>query len=132
VSIPGGAPTGQVFSGSDTDFIVSDGAGNTGPARFIFVSESGNVTAWSPAVPPPAPSTQAQTMATVDGAIFKGVALVNDPMAGGRLYVADFHNGRVLVFDNTFTQTVTAGDFTDPDIPAGFAPFNVANVGGTL
>ena len=40
VTIPGGAPTGQVFNGS-SGFMV-DGA----PARFIFSSEAGRITAW--------------------------------------------------------------------------------------
>ena len=26
----------------------------------------------------------------------------------------------------------TAGSFTDPNLPAGFAPFNVAHIGGSL
>ena len=34
--------------------------GPCGAALFIFASESGDITGWNPAVPPPAPSTQAQ------------------------------------------------------------------------
>ncbi|HEV7858156.1 MAG TPA: TIGR03118 family protein, partial [Pyrinomonadaceae bacterium] len=48
VTIPGtpaGLPTGVVFSGSATDFSFT-GGGSTGPARFIFSSISGNITAW--------------------------------------------------------------------------------------
>lgn len=130
VNIPGGAPTGQLFN-STSDFVVSDGAGHSGPAIFIFASESGQITGWNPAVPLPVPSRQAQTGATVDGASFKGIAMGNDG-TGNFLYAADFHNGQVDVFDSTFTQTTLAGNFTDPTLPAGYAPFNIANVNGTL
>jgi len=36
------------------------------------------------------------------------------------------------VFDATFKTATLAGSFSDPNIPAGFAPFNVANIGGQL
>ncbi|MDX6227233.1 MAG: hypothetical protein QOI76_623, partial [Frankiales bacterium] len=40
VTIPWGAPTGQVFNTSATDFAVSAG-GVSGTAKFIFASEAG-------------------------------------------------------------------------------------------
>src|SRR3954452_16043592 len=46
VTIPGGAPTGTVFSSSSGGFVVSDGAGNSAPAVFLFDSEDGDVTGW--------------------------------------------------------------------------------------
>src|ERR671937_112561 len=58
VSIPGGAPTGQVFNPT-SGFVVKSGM-SSGPAMFIFASENGDITAWNRNVPPPAPSTQAQ------------------------------------------------------------------------
>ncbi|MDG4870710.1 hypothetical protein P8631_22165, partial [Guyparkeria sp. 1SP6A2] len=42
-------PTGIVFNGSATDFMISAG-GNTGPAHFIFSGEGGLISAWSEAV----------------------------------------------------------------------------------
>jgi hypothetical protein len=38
----------------------------------------------------------------------------------------------VDVFDSHFHQVQLAGSFTDPNIPAGFAPFGIKNVNGTL
>lgn len=131
VTIPDGSPTGQVFNGVSTDFIVDDGAGHTGAAAFIFVSEAGEITAWNPGVPPPPPSTQAQKMFTAsDGAIYKGVAIANN---GGSnfLYATDFHNGKIDVFNNAFGKVTTTG-FTDPNLPPAYAPFNIANIGGKL
>jgi hypothetical protein len=43
VSIPGGAPTGQVFNPT-TDFVISDGAGHSAAAIFTFASEGGSIT----------------------------------------------------------------------------------------
>jgi uncharacterized protein (TIGR03118 family) len=122
VHIPGGAPTGLVFNGG-TGFVVHAGSASA-PARFIFDSESGHLTAWSPQVPP---MTQAQTVATEAGAVFKGLAI-----AANRLYAADFHGGKIDVFDSTFAPTTLAGHFTDPNLPAGYAPFGIQAIGGRL
>src|SRR5262249_47739284 len=129
VQIPDGAPTGQVLN-TTSDFVVKNGTAS-GPAIFIFSSENGDITGWNPAVPPPAPSTQAQIGTTVTGAVFKGLALANNG-TGNFLYAADFHGGTIDVFDKTFQPATLAGNFTDPTLPAGFAPFNVANINGQL
>jgi uncharacterized protein (TIGR03118 family) len=129
VSIPGGAPTGQVFNPT-SGFVVRSGTAS-GPALFIFDSEAGLVTGWNPGVPPPPPSTQAQVGASVPDAIYKGLAIATTP-AGTFLYAADFHQGRIDVFDSSFNLVHLAGSFQDPDIPAGFAPFNVQELGGLL
>ena len=65
------------------------------------------------------------------GAVYKGLALGS---SGGKnyLYAANFSAGRVDVFDANFVPVALAGTFTDPNLPAGFAPFNVQNVGGKL
>jgi uncharacterized protein (TIGR03118 family) len=98
---------------------------------FIFDSESGDITGWNPAVPPPPFSTHAQLGTHVDGAIYKGLALAT---SGGapHLYAANFHAGTVDVFDSTFTQVHLDGSFTDPKLPKGYAPFDVAHLNGQL
>src|SRR3954467_8265762 len=122
VSIPGGAPTGAVFNGS-TGFVVHSGA-SSGPARFLFSSEAGTITGWSPAVPPPPTATQAQTAVAVPGAIFKGLAIA-DTATGPQIYASDFHNGAVDVWDANFAPVKRPGAFTDPALPAGYAPFGI-------
>ena len=129
VTTPGGDPTGQVFNGTN-DFVVS-GGGNSGPAFFIFATESGIISGWNPNVPPPAPSTQAQTEITIPGAVFKGITLANNGQ-GNFLYAADFHGGTIDVFDKNFQMVTLAGKFKDPFLPAGFAPFNVASINGRI
>jgi uncharacterized protein (TIGR03118 family) len=60
--------------------------------------------------------------------VYKGLALVTTP-AGNFLYATNFRFGTVEVFDSSF-QLVNS--FTDPTIPAGFAPFGIHNIGGKL
>jgi uncharacterized protein (TIGR03118 family) len=143
VSIPGGAPTGQVFNsfqsimsnGNSTDFTVTDGT-NSSPAVFIFASETGSITGWHPGVGTPGGPlnislfAQPGYMAT-DGADYTGLAIGNVGTAH-YLYAADFHNGKVDVIDGQFHKTTLAGSFTDHHLPKGFAPFNVQNLGGNL
>lgn len=131
VSIPGGAPTGQVFNSTNT-FVVHSGS-SSGSARFLFASENGDITGWSPQVPATAggSSTQAQVGMSVPDAVYKGLAIDPDPMAP-RLYATNFHAGTVDVFDGNFNPVPHPGKFEDPMLPAGFAPFGIANLGGKL
>jgi len=116
VSLPSGTgPTGIVFNPGG-GFIVNDGT-NSGPARFLFATEDGRIFGWNPGVPPPSPSRTAFQLNT-DGlltVIYKGIALAST--AGGqRLYVTDFHNRVVDVFDEA-VQPVRLGPdaFVDPN-----------------
>ena len=68
-------------------------------------------------------------MATTPGAVYTGLAINT---AGTRLYAADSAGGRVNVFDNTFAAVGLLGSFTDPNLPAGYVPFNVQNIGDRL
>jgi uncharacterized protein (TIGR03118 family) len=126
VSIPGGAPTGIVYN--PTNWFVVHAGQASGPARFIFDSEAGQITAWSPNVPPP---TQAQPEVTTPGAIYKGLAIAATKK-GPQLYAADFHGAKIDVFDRQFTPVNHPGAFTDGALPAGYAPFNVQELGGRL
>jgi uncharacterized protein (TIGR03118 family) len=120
VTIPGGAPTGQVFN--DTGGFQLPGT--TTPARFIFVGEGGDLSAW-------AGGPAATLVGHTDGAVYKGLALAHTP-AGPRLLAANFHDNRIDVFDDTFAPVPSAGLFTDPTLPAGYAPFNVAEIRGQI
>ena len=118
--------TGQVFNGS-ADFVVTTPQGS-GPARFLFDSESGDITAWVSA----ATGTHAIVVAHLDGAVFKGLALWQTPL-GAFLLAADFAHGRIDVFDRTFRQVDLAGDlFKDPRLPAGYAPFDIMTNGDAV
>ena len=120
-------PTGIVFNGTQ-DFKVSNGVTSGAPA-FIFAGESGTISGWSPAVAP----TQTVTMVDngASGAVYKGLALSS--FGGANLiYATDFHNNRVDVFDTNFNQVNLPGSFTDPAMPAGYAPFGIQAIAGNI
>jgi uncharacterized protein (TIGR03118 family) len=124
-----GAPTGAVFSGITGQFQV--GTTQTpltlGTSNFIFDSEGGTISAWR------SPSKAA--LVTVDmsssGAEFKGLAISNGA-SGPRLYATDFANGKVDVFDGSWTPVNTPGAFVDPNLPNGFAPFGIQTIGSRV
>jgi uncharacterized protein (TIGR03118 family) len=130
-----GAPTGQAFNTFDpnsTDFVISKD-GKSGPAFFLFATEDGTIAGWNPAVDASNAviavdrSTASDSTGDV-GANYKGLALVSTPQ-GKFLYASSFRFGRVDVFDNHFNLV---NSFTDPTLPAGFAPFGIHNINGRL
>src|SRR5215204_1717368 len=112
-------PTGVVFNGG-AGFTVTNGT-QSGPARFIFDGEDGVLRGWNPSVD----GTHALVGGTGDpGAIFKGLAI-----ADNKLYAADFFNNEVAVFDSSWNLI---DRFTDPGLPAGYAPFGIQAIGGNV
>src|SRR5579859_3853404 len=117
VSIPlgatphGSSPSGVIFNNT-ADFAIP----NNGVSLFIFSTEDGIISAWNDAT---GATTVTVADRSSDGAVYKGLAMANDGGAAF-IYVTDFHNGKIDVFDNSFAL-VTTKPFNDPGIPAGFA-----------
>lgn len=72
-----------------------------------------------------------------NGAVYKG-ATSAEYHGNTYLYVTNFRDARVEVYDSNF-QRVHPGEegfdddaFDDDSIPRGFAPFNIQNIGGSL
>ena len=124
-----GVCTGIIANTATTSFLFSTTAAPTPrAASFIFVTEDGTLSSWANAVDP------ANAVLIVDNsatAVYKGLALVATPTP--QLYAANFKAGTIDVFDATYKPvTLAAGAFTDPGVPADFAPFNIWNLGGKL
>src|SRR2546430_3165050 len=113
-----GTPTGTVFNGNGAAFRGD---------RFLFATEDGTLAGWQMAFGVVA-RTEVDNSLPPPGAVYKGLA-IGSTAAGDRLYAANFRGGAVDVFDSNFSP---AGSFTDPKIPANYAPFNVQNLGGVL
>jgi uncharacterized protein (TIGR03118 family) len=111
-----GSPTGIVFNPSTTDFALPQGSA----AFFIFDTLDGTISVWNPSV------TNAVVVAnnSASGAVYTGLAIVNNG-SGDFLLAADLSKGKIDVFDAKFAPAALGGNFTDPSIPSGFAPFNV-------
>ncbi len=121
VTIPGGSPTGQVFNSTASDFQLNDNA----KANFIFATLNGTIAGWNGGE-----LSTAQQVASVSGATFTGLALGNNGSANF-LYAANVLGG-ISVFDKNFNPVTLSGTFTDPNIPAGYTPYNIQNINGTL
>lgn len=121
VTIPGaGNVTGQ----------VSNVTSAFGGDRFLFVSEDGTVSGWSPTLGTTG-NVPAETLVTASSALYKGVAL-GAIGEDNYLYAANFHSGTIDVFKGSVVSPSLPGTFTDPNLPANYAPFNVQNLGNTL
>jgi uncharacterized protein (TIGR03118 family) len=121
-------PTGAVANNSK-GFVVTSG-GKSAPSEYVFVTENGTISGWNHGV------DETHAILAVDnsaaGAIYKG-ATIGMRKGGNFLFAADFHNGKVAVFTSKFKPvTLKHGAFRDTKLPAGYAPFNIANVGGLL
>jgi uncharacterized protein (TIGR03118 family) len=117
VSVPGG-PTGTVFNGT-SGFKLNDA-----PAKFLFDTEGGQVLAWNG-------GNAASVVATTPGANYKGLAIATSGNTT-LLYAANFGAGKIDVFNDLFAPTTVPGGFADPNLPAGFAPFNVQEIAGRI
>lgn len=132
------APTGIVWNPSAA-FVVP---GTRLAASFIFATEDGTLSAWTGGLTPANDAVLAvdnsATPTAAAGAVYK--ALVFGLSAKGvLLYATNFRAGRIDVFgpqpantSGTFTPVTTDGEFIDPDLPAGYAPFGIANIDGDL
>ena len=117
-SAPSSHPTGQVFNPT-TDFKLPNG----NPARFIFATAEGGVSGWNS-------GNTAVRMVNDPGDAYLGIALAAD--AGNNyLYVANFSDGEIEVFDKDWAE-VEGKPFVDPNLPAGYSPFNIQAIDGKL
>jgi uncharacterized protein (TIGR03118 family) len=138
---PTGTPTGTIFNGSQTDFLLAPG----NPAVFLFSTNDGTIAGWNPAV---AATLAVIVVKTTDGSNYTGLtsAFINGKPF---LYAANFNKGRVDVYDNAFRLVKLTGDqsdknagddddrssknsFVDEKLPRDYAPFNVQAVGNDI
>lgn len=130
VTIPGGVPTGITFNPSGTDFQITCGTPPaSAPALFLWATENGTIAAWRGACGSTAVTIP--TTATPNG-VYKGIAIAGDGAMDFRLFAADLFNGKIQVFDHNFMPTTAPGGFVDPNLPPGFAPFNILSLQGNL
>jgi uncharacterized protein (TIGR03118 family) len=130
VSIPGpassggpGAVTGVLFNSNVSAFNVADGK----PASFLFCTEDGTISGWNPS----ADATHALIMIdnSSSGAVYKGCTL-GGTAAAPMMYAANFNSGKIDYWDAALKAMPAS--FNNPAVPAGFAPFNIQNLGGKL
>ena len=139
VPVPGGNPTGQVFNSDATAFPVGGTTGSS--AKFIVDTDSvgaaqspGEIAAWNGGASfVVEDSSKGGAGGKIPAhAVFKGLALATRPNVGPELFAADVANAKIDVFNKDFRLLRTVTEFRDRRIPAGYAPFNVQEMGGRL
>ncbi|MFZ0863904.1 MAG: TIGR03118 family protein [Candidatus Sulfotelmatobacter sp.] len=119
-----GSPTGIVWNGSK-EFQVQGW-----PSLFLFATLDGTISGWAPQ------SNFNQAILGVDTtanknphpAVYTGLAITNNTSAN-HLFAADMANNKVDMYDGNFNLVKS---FTDPSLPADFAPFGVQDINGLV
>ena len=128
VDVPGG-PTGQVFNGVATDFLLPNGSNAPVHASFLFNTLGGGLYGWSGATGVVAEGGNA-------AASYTGLAL-GASNSGNVLYAADNNSTHIDVYDNAFHSLTGNGGafsnkFVDSSLPSNFQAFNVVNLNGMI
>jgi len=133
VGIPGptnptdGLPTGIVFANISGQFLIPPGPNTTSTtpaaATFIFVGVDGVLSAWNGTY------TNAFRVFAHQGSVYTGMAIGN---SGGNnfIYLANFAAGHIETYNKDWNAV--SMPFNDPELPEGYSPFNIQNVGGML
>ncbi len=114
-------PTGTVINPT-SGFKVGDV-----PSQFLFVGEDGTISGWN---------GTGNAILAVDhsaaGAVYKGMAILSPACCATYLAVANFHSGLIETYTQNFDLLAPPGSFTDPSLPAGYAPFNIQPIGNQV
>jgi uncharacterized protein (TIGR03118 family) len=128
IHIPGSnatnGPTGQVNTSGDRP-------GSFNGDAFLFVTEEGVVAGWRGPL-----GANAETLGNgAAGSVYKGSAFAtigSGANAHSYLYAANFSLGSIDIYKGDGGAPNLTGNFTDPNLPAGYSPFNIQNLNGKL
>jgi uncharacterized protein (TIGR03118 family) len=123
-----GSPTGTVFvSGAPAgSFMLSNGR----PAVFLFCSLDGTISGWN--LSSPGNVAEIKVNRSANKAAYTDMALVTNA-TGTYILAANFGQGHsVEIFDSSFNPVAFSGPFTDPNLPAGYAPYAIHTIGTTV
>jgi len=110
-----------VVFNSSTGFKLPNGE----PARFIFDGVDGVISGWNS-------GNLTMAIRVIDNSktsAYTGLAIGMNEGATF-LYAANFRSGKIDVYDEDWNWVNKP--FTDPDLPDGYAPFNIQNLDGKL
>jgi uncharacterized protein (TIGR03118 family) len=124
-----GSPTGAVsVASAPTGYMLSNGL----KASFVFDSLDGLISGWNSklgAAPSPIPVALPIVNNSSIGGVYTGLGIVTNP-SGTFLLATDFGTpNAVEVYDSNFAKAKLAGSFTDPNLPANYAPYSIHVLG---
>jgi uncharacterized protein (TIGR03118 family) len=121
-----GMPTGVI--GNTTGQFDITANGKTASPIFIFATQDGTISGWSPKVDP------AHAVVAVDRsgirASYTALAIASNEKGENFIYAADNSaNKEIDMFDSNFTYMMS---FSDLDLPKKFAPYGMREINGKL
>lgn len=90
----------------------------------LFCTQNGTIVALT-MYATPVPSVQVLIDNSKSGAVYTGCT---SNFQGNMYYAANFASRRIDIWDSNLDPVQSPASFTDPDIPLGFAPFNIQNM----
>lgn len=124
-----GSPAGSVTTAGAVGMIIPS---NATKANFLFSSLDGAISGWNSKLGTANAVTQILIDNSAAGASYPGLAIINTGTAS-YILAANFGTGKAIeVYDSSFNRTQLAGSFTDPTLPAGYAPFSVHVLNGKV
>ena len=113
-------PTGHVFNVT-SDFKLPNGD----PALFISASGDGSIAGWNVG------NTAIRMIDNAPGAAYSGITIA--AFAGNNyLYAANFAENKIDVYNKNWEKIMEQAAFNDPDLPAGYSPFNIQTIDGMI
>ena len=123
-----GIPSGTVFNSSTTNFKLPNGTA----ATFLFATLDGTISGWNSALGTAGSIAQIAINNSAAGADYTDMALLTNT-TGTFILAANFGAGTdIEVYNTSFSPATLAGTFTDPSLPANYAPFAVHVIGSQV
>lgn len=125
-----GLPSGSVTTGGTVGMVLPNGT----KASFLFSTLDGTISGWNSKLGTANAISQIVVNNNAAGASYAGLAILNIASGGvtsaSYVLAPNFGTGNSIeVYDSNFAKTRLAGTFTDPNLPAGYAPFSVHVIG---
>ena len=124
------------MSGAMPSGIASDASGVFGtansPIQYIVVTQTGAISGFSTT------NGRVPAQATIlrddsaSGAVYTALALLYPDCCSPFAAVADFNDGTIHTFTNSFDSLDRPNAFQDPNLPAGYAPYGMQVIGNQL
>ena len=121
---PPSKPSGVVFNPISQDFLVRGT-----PAQFLFTAEDGTVSTWASINGNNPTAAILAVDDSASSAVYKGLDIVTPACCREYLALADFGRGFINTYNVGFVLLDTPGSFKDSNLPAGYAPFNIRQIG---
>src|SRR3954453_236429 len=132
IPVPSGAtapskPTDIAFNPIAGDFLV-----HGTPAQFLFATEDGTVSTWATVNGASPTNALLAVDDSASGAVYKGLAILTPQCCREYLALANFRAGFIATYDVSFNLLGTPGSFKDSNLPVGYAPFNIQQIGSKV